>query len=59
MTRKDKPGINEHAPFRKGPSQLRNPKTPQGPGRSPQVPMSRDDRPIMPERPVDDLPPQD
>lgn len=67
MTWRDKLeiGLKEDAPYRKDnlpPSQVRGPEIPNGPGRSPEIPMAREDR--MPqEEPAasvpDDLPPQD
>ena len=66
MTWKDKLdiGLKEDAPFRKdnlSPDQVRGPEIPSGPGRSPEIPMSRTDH-LHPETvpaPVDDVPPQE
>ena len=68
MTWRDKLelGLKEDAPFRKDnlpPSQVRGPEIPTGPGRSPEIPMAREDakkRPVTPPPDTtDDLPPQD
>ena len=76
MTWRDKLelGIKENAPFRKDnlpASQVRGPEIDQGPGRSPEIPMARQDHTRVPNAPVpvidddapvvfdDDLPPQD
>ena len=67
MTWRDKLeiGLKEDAPYRKDnlpPSQVRGPEIPNGPGRSPEVPLAREDRMpaenTAPSEP-DDLPPQD
>ena len=66
MTWRDKLeiGLKEDAPYRKDnlpPSQVRGPEIPTGPGRSPEIPMARDDHdsvePVS--RTPEDLPPQD
>ena len=67
MTWRDKLeiGLKQDAPYRKdnlSPGQIRGPELPVGPGRSPEIPMSRNDRTQTPNPPVvstDDLPPQD
>ena len=67
MTWKDKLeiGLKEDAPYRKDnlpPSQVRGPEIPTGPGRSPEIPMARED-PMPPAegeaKAPEDLPPQD
>ena len=58
-------GRKENAPYRKddlSPSHIRRPELPSGPGRSPEIPMTRKDAnhaPYAPVVPTDDLPPQD
>ena len=67
MTWKDKMeiGLKEDAPYRKdnlSPNQVRGPEIPAGPGRSPEIPMSRTDEnqpETAPDESIDDLPPQD
>jgi hypothetical protein len=74
MTWRDKLelGIKENAPFRKDnlpASQVRGPEIDQGPGRSPEIPMARQDHTRVPNAPVaekeepvvadDDLPPEE
>lgn len=67
MTWKDKMeiGLKNDAPFRKdnlSPDQVRGPEIPAGPGRSPEIPMSRNDKTqaeTPPAEPVDDVPPQE
>ena len=67
MTWKDKMeiGLKEDAPYRKdnlSPDQVRGPEVPAGDGRSPEIPMSRNDQTQVPDAdtpPADDLPPQD
>ncbi len=66
MTWRDKLeiGLKEDAPYRKdnlSPDQIRGPELPAGPGRSPEIPLSRDDRTQAPdaEAATEDLPPQD
>jgi len=69
MTWRDKLelGLKENAPFRKDnlpPSQVRGPEIPTGPGRSPEIPMAREDvkkKPAAttPTISADDLPPQE
>jgi hypothetical protein len=66
MTWKDKLeiGLKEDAPYRKDnlpPSQVRGPEVPSGPGRSPEIPMAREDTmatDVEATKP-EDLPPQD
>lgn len=58
MTWKDKLelGLKEDAAFRKDnltPDQIRGPQVPTGPGRSPEIPMARDDKTQVPP-PIDD-----
>ena len=74
MTWRDKLelGIKENAPFRKDnlpASQVRGPEIDQGPGRSPEIPMARQDHTHVPNAPEaekelpviadDDLPPEE
>ena len=63
MTWKDKLelGLKEDAPYRKDnlpANEVRGPEIPSGPGRSPVIPIARDDDKVTPpaERPLDDDP---
>ena len=56
MTLKDKLelGLKEDAPYRADnlpPNQVRGPKIPKGPGRSPEVPLAREDETEVPNDP--------
>jgi hypothetical protein len=62
MTWKDKMeiGLKEDAPYRKdnlSPDQIRGPEVPAGPGRSPEIPMAREDKNQVP--PADAPPGED
>ena len=44
-------GLKEDAPYRKDnlpPDQIRGPEIPAGPGRSPEIPLARDDHNVVP-----------
>ena len=61
MTWKDKMeiGLKEDAPYRKdnlSPDQIRGPEVPAGPGRSPEIPMAREDKNQVP---APDAPPSE